>query len=157
MSLNRTTTYVQKMYLIFQNDNFLSKVNNVLLKFDFFHTNSCSCFDDLLQTVDHSCCHKMALNHAGVDVNKISDLLWNKALWLDVASHVTTFNQSECINSSHSRYLMTSTLGSKLLHVLTNILIIKIALVWSLTEKKFQNIHFHLISWSQTLLSNKQQ
>ena len=73
------------------------------------------------------------------------------------ASHVTSFNQSECINSSRSRYLMTSTLGSKLLHVLTNILIIKIALFWSLTENKFQNIHFHLISWSQTLLSNEQQ
>ena len=29
----------------------------------------------------------------------VTTLCWNKALWLDVLSHVTSFTQSECFNS----------------------------------------------------------
>ena len=33
----------------------------------------------------------------------IITLLWNEAIWLDDASRVTLFNQSECIISEYSR------------------------------------------------------
>ena len=49
------------------------------------------------------------LNEAGVDVKnkyyiRVTILLWNNASRLDVASHVTSFNQSECKISLKSNY-----------------------------------------------------
>ena len=31
--------------------------------------------------------------------NRVTVLVWSTAFWLDAASHVTSFNQSECIIS----------------------------------------------------------
>ena len=36
--------------------------------------------------------------------SSIAMLRWNKALWLDVLSYVSSFNVSECFNSAHCSY-----------------------------------------------------
>ena len=74
-------------------------------------------------------------------------LFWNNALWLDVASHMTIFNQTEWVISAQHRYALL-----KLVNDMESRLI-KISK--SMTEELvFYNINVSM-AWKTNLLRSK--
>ena len=63
-------------------------------------------------------------------------LYWNRALWLDVTSHMTSFNQSKCFISAKNSYAM--------LKIISGIGARERKLHWAL-EKKFQKMEWDQI------------